>query len=52
MSDAVVAVVARRLAKALDDCARSRSEDDKKRVAALHTELCSVVRTEETETAS
>ena len=40
MSDASIAAIARNLAEALCDFAYARKDEDKKRVAALHYELC------------
>jgi F0F1-type ATP synthase delta subunit len=50
MSDQSIAAIARRLAEALFDVAYSRSQEDKKRVAQLHVELCTAVKHETTET--
>lgn len=47
MTDAWIATVARKLAEALNRVARERSDDAKKQVALLHTELCAAVRDEE-----
>lgn len=44
--DAKIAGIARNLAEALADFAYTRKDDDKKRIATLHTELCAAVRTE------
>ena len=52
MSDSIVAAVGRNLAQALGIVARSRSEEDKKAVAALLTELCAAVRLEREEQAA
>ncbi len=49
MSDKEVAVIARNLAEALADYAYTRKDDDKKKIAALHTELCRVVKHEKAE---
>ena len=46
-ADAVIAGVARRLARALARAAYERDADSRKAVAALQTELCEIVRTEE-----
>lgn len=46
MSDVVIASIARRLAEALMQRARSRSADDTKLVAQLDTELCQAVKAE------
>jgi len=43
MSDATIARIGRNLADALSAFARSRSAEDKKIVAGLHTELCAAV---------
>lgn len=47
MNDAAVASVARNLAHALMDYAYTRKEEDKKRVSALQSELCTCVKEEE-----
>lgn len=49
MSDVIIASIARRLAGALMQRARSRSADDTKLVAQLDTELCQAVKAEEYE---
>lgn len=46
MSDVVIANVARRLAAALMQRARSRNAEDTKLVALLDTELCQAVKDE------
>lgn len=50
MTDAILANIARQLAEALQARAHSRSIDDTKRVAELHTVLCKAVRDEAGET--
>lgn len=47
MSDANTLRIARDLAEALRDFARTRKDEDKKRIAALHTELCREYRQEQ-----
>lgn len=49
MSDKEVATVGRNLAEALADYAYTRKDDDKKKIAALSTELCRVVKHEKEE---
>lgn len=49
MSDKEVAAVGRNLAEALADYAYTRKDEDKKRIAALNTELCRVVKGEKPE---
>lgn len=49
MSDATIASIARALAGALSQVAYSRSDTDKKAVAALNAELCAAVRQEREE---
>lgn len=44
--DAAMARIARSLADALMSFAHSRSDDDKKAISALHTELCALRRAE------
>lgn len=47
MSDTNMLRIARGLAEALCEFARSRKDEDKKRIAALHTELCREYRQEQ-----
>lgn len=44
--DDKIANIARSLAEALCDVAYTRKDEDKKRVAALQTELCAAVKAE------
>lgn len=44
MSDKALAQVARALGAALIHLARERDEESKKRISALHTELCAIYR--------
>lgn len=46
MSDATIAEIARRLAEALAESGRERSDDARKRVAMIQTELCAEARAE------
>ena len=46
MADSKIAGIARLLAEALSNFARSRGDDDRKRIAQLQTELCAACRAE------
>jgi hypothetical protein len=46
MTDHVIAKIGRRLAEALSKYAYERSDDAKKQVAAIQTELCAAAREE------
>lgn len=50
MSDASIAEIGRRLAEALQDVAYSRSEVDKKNLAAINYELVTAVKEEKAAT--
>jgi hypothetical protein len=49
MNDALMASIARNLAEALSAFAYTRKDEDKKRVAQLHSELCAAWRSENAE---
>lgn len=51
-NDTTLARIARNLAEALMDYAYTRKDEDKKRIAEYQTELCRVVRSEQTQETS